>query len=88
MFKCPNCGLSISIKEKSKLYPSKHMTCKQCSQVLKPFTIYYYSLFFVASFSFSASMDHLGLNTLGAVVFSSTLAYLLLVCQPIKKVSK
>ncbi len=87
MFKCPNCGASVSIKEKSKLHPSKHMPCKQCAQVLKPFTIYYYSLFFVAPFSFSISMNYAGFSTLGAIVLSFVLVYVLLVCQPIKKVS-
>ena len=88
MLKCPNCGASVSIKEKSKLHPSKHMPCKQCAQVLKPLTIYYYSLFFVAPFTVSISMNYAGFSTLGGVVLSFTLVYLLLVCQPIKKVTQ
>lgn len=88
MFKCPNCGASVSIKEKSKLHPSKHMPCKQCAQVLKPFTIYYYSLFFVAPFKVSTSMNYAGFNTLGAMVLSFTLFCVLFVCQPIKKVTQ
>lgn len=88
MFKCPNCGASVSIKEKSKLHPSKHIPCKQRAQVLKPFTAYYYSLFFVAPFSFSISMNYAGFSTLGAIVLSFVLVYVLLVCQPIKKVSQ
>lgn len=88
MFKCPNCGASVSNKEKSKLRPSKHMPCKQCAQVLKPFTIYYYSLFFIAPFTVSISMNYAGFSTLGAMVLSFTLFYVLLVCQPIKKVTQ
>lgn len=86
MFNCPNCGALVSVKDKSKLHPSKPMTCKQCAQVLKPFTVYYYSLFFVAPFSFSISTNYAGFSTLGAVALSFTLVYVLLVCQPIKKV--
>ncbi len=85
MFNCPKCGVSISIKKKLTLHPSKYMTCQKCSQEFKYFPLYFYSIFFVGPTTVSFSMAYFNLGLFSAVVLGFSLSCLLLVFQPIKK---
>lgn len=86
MFKCPNCGCSISVREKTVLQPSKPIRCKKCTQELRPFSVYFYSIFFVGPAAHFLFINYGQLNVLSAAGLAFSISLLLLVCQPMKKV--
>ncbi|WP_047043164.1 hypothetical protein [Vibrio mexicanus] len=85
MFKCPNCGESISIIKKVSLHPRKQSFCAKCSQQLKISQVYYYSTFFVGALTVSLSMGYGDFGFVSAVILGMFVNWLILTFQPIKK---
>ncbi|TOJ61116.1 hypothetical protein CGI34_25725 [Vibrio parahaemolyticus] len=85
MFKCPNCKVPFTVRNKLNFIPGKPITCKKCSQSLKPFKVYYYSIFFVAASGSSLLVNKFELSELSAAGLMFACCSLLFICQPVRK---
>ncbi len=85
MFKCPNCNAPISIGAKLTINLDKHITCKKCSQELKPVRLFIYAIIFIAPTVMSLLVHYAELNYLAAAGSTFALCFILLACQPLRK---
>ncbi|TOI84054.1 hypothetical protein CGI51_24250 [Vibrio parahaemolyticus] len=85
MFKCPNCNAPISIGAKLTINLDKHITCKKCSQELKPVKLFMYAVIFIAPTIMSLLVHYAKLNYLTAAGGTFVLCFFLLASQPIRK---
>ncbi len=85
MFKCPNCNVPISIGAKLTINLDKHVTCKKCSQELKPVRLFMYAIIFIAPTVMSLLVHYAELNYLTAAGSTFALCFFLLACQPLRK---
>ncbi|CAI2303982.1 conserved hypothetical protein [Vibrio parahaemolyticus] len=86
MFKCPNCSAPISIGAKLTINLDKHITCKECSQEIKPVRLFIYAVIFIAPTVMSLLVHYAELNYLIAAGSAFAFCFFLLACQPLRKV--
>lgn len=86
MFKCPKCGTTIPIYDKLMVNIDKHLSCKMCSQQLKPVKVYLYALIFVGPTVLSLLVNYVEMNILAAAGCTIAFGFLLFVFQPLQKV--
>ncbi|KOY40387.1 hypothetical protein ACX10_06085 [Vibrio parahaemolyticus] len=84
-FKCPNCNAPISIGAKLTINLDKHITCKKCSQELKPVKLFMYAVIFIAPTIMSLLVHYAKLNYLTAAGGTFVLCFFLLASQPLRK---
>ncbi len=85
MFKCPNCSAPISIGAKLAINLDKYITCKKCSQELKPVRWFIYAVIFIAPTVMSLLVNYGELNYLAAAGSTFAFCFFLLACQPLRK---
>lgn len=85
MFKCPNCSALIPIGAKLTINFDKYITCKKCSQELKPVRLFIYTVVFIAPTVMSLLVNYGELNYLAAAGSTFAFCFFLLTCQPLRR---